>query len=586
MSSEPGHDELVPLGDGPVATVLAGVSGEPGEAYALKVYPGRLDRRTRARVRDELRRLGELRGIAPVLVADGLRELADGRAALRLELCAQSLPELLDSFGPLSGTDTVALGSALAAALAAAHRAGLVHGGVTPGNVLFRPSGEPLLADFGLTLRHAFPADPARNLDFLAPETVRDGSADERSDLYGLGAILHFALTGRPPHQGPPGEPPGERLLRVLGAPVPPVERADLPPGLPDLVSELLAKDPDHRPADAADVLARLAAFPVPSVPAPAPAGSDEVVAASTVPSPVPAGSAEVRATSSAPVPAQSAEVGGALSAPTTPSSAPTTPPPAPARTAEVGSAPSTVEADRPDNPPVPPVQVVATAPALPDGVTTRPSVSETETTVPADAAVDAEPAGAETGDDPPATVVDVVPHPGTELAVVSRPGNGPAAPRPRGEPILVFGSAEPPRRTHRTPLLIAAGGLSLLAVLSVLFFLNRPGELAVPPPPPSAAGTTGPAPTPATVVHLELTDPVDRGNVVELSWRSTEPLDFAVVVAEEGEQAKVLLAQRGTTYRVPVDPVRRYCFLIQGSNGLQVYETPPKPIRGARCVQ
>jgi hypothetical protein len=132
---------------------------------------------------------------------------------------------------------------------------------------------------------------------------------------------------------------------------------------------------------------------------------------------------------------------------------------------------------------------------------------------------------------------------------------------------------------------MVAAGGLSLVAVAAVLLMLNRPGELAVPPAPPPVVATSA-SPTPARVVHLELTDPVDRGNVVELSWRSTEPLDFAVVVAEEGERAKVLLAKRATTYRVPIDPVRKYCFLIQGSDGLQVYESQPKPIRGARCVQ
>ncbi|MFE9207264.1 serine/threonine protein kinase [Micromonospora sp. NPDC007230] len=484
--AEPEDHELVPLAHGPVATVLAGIS-ETGGAYALKVFPGRFDRRTRAKLRDELGRLAALRAAAPILVAERVQDLDDGRSALRMELCSQSLPELVGSFGPLSVADALALGSALAAALAVGHRVGLVHGGVSPGNVLFRPSGEPLLSDFGLTLRRAFPRDPGPGLDFLPPETVRDGSVDERSDLYGLGAILHLALSGRSPYHGPPGEQQGERLLRVLGTPVPPLGRADLPPRLAELVSELLVKDPDGRPGDALAVAERLAELH--------------------------------RATASA---------GDQPSTPQTASAA------SPAAEATV-----TAETGRPNAVPGPPGGPLFDDFAPPDGVDTAPTSP---------------------GDLPP--------------------------PRPAGEPILVFGSPEPRGWTGRKPsLMVAAGGLSLVAVAAVLLMLNRPGELAVPPAPPPVMATSA-SPTPARVVQLELTDPVDRGNVVELSWRSTEPLDFAVVVAEEGERAKVLLAKRATTYRVPVDPVRKYCFLIQGSDGLQVYESQPKPIRGARCVQ
>jgi eukaryotic-like serine/threonine-protein kinase len=456
MTTEPEYSELVPLGDGPVSTVLAGVHAPTGEAFALKVLPGRLDRRTRAGLETELARLSTLREHAAILVADRVEDLGDGRYALRMELCTQSLPELLASFGPLSVRDTLALGTALAEALSAAHGAGILHGGVTPGNVLFRPSGEPVLGDFGLTLRHAFPADPLRTVDFVPPETVRDGSVDERSDLYGLGAILYLALSNRSPHQGPPGEQQGDHLLRVLGTPVPPLHRADLPPGLAELVSELLAKDPQARPVDAAMVAGRLDALYAAIVP------PDE---------------------------------------------------PADEPTAE---------------------------PSFDDFAASRASEAEPE-----------------------------------------RP-----APRPQGEPILVFGPKQPLRRLPRPSVLAGAGALSLLAVVAVLLLLNRPDELTVPTaPPPVATSTVAPTSTRAAV-RLELTDPTDRGNFVELSWRSSEPLDFAVIVAGEGEQAKTLFAHRNTSFRVPVDPVRKYCFLIQATNGQEVYSSAPKSIRGASCVQ
>jgi eukaryotic-like serine/threonine-protein kinase len=281
------HGELVPLGEGPVAQVLAGVHNTTGEAFALKVYPGKLDRRTRNELDKELSALAELRELGTALVPDEVWELADGRCGVRMELCAQSLPELVAAFGPLSITDTLALGEALATTLAEAHQAGLVHGGVAPGNVLFRASGAPVLADFGLTLRQAFPRDLERDVEYLAPETVRDGTADERTDLYGLGAVLYLALSGQPPHQGRPGEPADAVTLRVLGGDVPPLDRPDLPRGLAHLVSSLLDGNPDARPIDAVLVATRLGAMIGPGVPGNHPAQRSPAVAVPPRPRPL-----------------------------------------------------------------------------------------------------------------------------------------------------------------------------------------------------------------------------------------------------------------------------------------------------------
>jgi hypothetical protein len=464
-TTDPDADGLVPLGDGPVAAVLAGVDATTGEAYALKVFPGPLDRRVRAELDDELGRLAALRTRAPILVADRVETRPDGRCALRMELCAQSLPDLLDSFGPLSVPDALVLGTVLAAALATAHGAGLVHGGVTPGNVLFRPSGEPVLSDFGRVPRHAFPRDPLPTVELMAPETVRDGSMDERTDLYGLGVILHLALSGRLPHHGRPGEEQGERLLRVLGTPVPPLAVPDAPPDLVMLVSELLAKDPHQRPADAVSVAQRLDVM-------------------------------------------------------------------------RQRAAQPEAEAAQPD----------AEA-AQPDAEAAQPDAEAT----PPDA-------------------------PGPE-------GSPQQAPLPHGKPILVFGPTKSSGRARRGALLSAAVAVAaLLAVAAALLVARQPDERAVSAP-PAGTGTPTPTPTSARDMRLELADPTDRGNVVELSWHSSEPLDFAVIVAAEGEPAEVRVVQRATSYRVRVDPVRKYCFQIQGSDGVHVLESEAKPIRGARCA-
>ncbi|EHR62013.1 protein kinase domain-containing protein [Saccharomonospora cyanea] len=257
MTTGDDADELVLVGRGPVATVYAGVRDDAG--FALKVYPGVLDRRTLRAVRTELSTLASLRGHAPVLVADSVESLPGGRTGLRMELCAQSLAEFVEGAGRRPAEETLTMGEALVEALAAAHGRGVVHGGVSPGNVLFQGSGATLLSDFGTTLRRRFAPDTSPH-ETAAPETLRDGSLDERSDLYGLGATLYFALTGRSPHPRYRGEPDDAYVLRVLSEPVAAIDRPDVPPALADLVLRLLAKNPADRPGNAAEVGARLRA--------------------------------------------------------------------------------------------------------------------------------------------------------------------------------------------------------------------------------------------------------------------------------------------------------------------------------------
>jgi hypothetical protein len=233
-----------PLGRGPVAEVYA------AGGHAVKVFPGRFDRRTAKAIDRERARLAT----APILPIDKV-EVVGGRHVLRMELCAGSLEDRVRRHGPLPTPDVARLCEILSRALAAAHRAGVCHGGVSPTNVLFRATGEPVLADFGVAQRQAFRRDPLHGIEWVAPETLRTGVVDERTDMYGLGAVLHFALTGQSPHPSRLGEQTSERILRVLNEPVPAINRPDVPIGLSTTVARLLAPDPARRsapwPADA-----------------------------------------------------------------------------------------------------------------------------------------------------------------------------------------------------------------------------------------------------------------------------------------------------------------------------------------------
>lgn len=94
---------------------------------------------------------------------------------------------------------------------------------------------------------------------------------------------------------------------------------------------------------------------------------------------------------------------------------------------------------------------------------------------------------------------------------------------------------------------------------------------------------TTGGA-DPAGGVTVELAQPTDLTDKVRLDWKATRDLDFAVVVAAEGESTRVLLAERNHSMTIDVKPGLKYCFLVQASDGDRVYESDPQPLRGATC--
>lgn len=241
---KPPADGLIPFRDGPHASSYLGE--EHGARVVVKVLPVALDRQSRAAFDRERAALAKLRH--PAILPVEVRKLPDGRLGLVTPWCAESLADRVARTGPLSVPDTLAIAEVVADALAAAHRAGVTHGGVHPGNLLFPAGGKPVVADFGVALRQHFGRSPLTDLGFLAPETLRRGVADEASDRYGLGALLHFCRTGQAPFRATPGERGDALVLRVFDEPAPVL--ADAPPGLANLVTRLLAKDPADRPDD------------------------------------------------------------------------------------------------------------------------------------------------------------------------------------------------------------------------------------------------------------------------------------------------------------------------------------------------
>ncbi|MGQ0840910.1 serine/threonine protein kinase [Actinokineospora sp.] len=661
---------LSPLGDGPVATVYSGLHA--GVPVALKVFPAKFDKRTKTAFGREQAALANLREVSSILPVAGLDDFPDGRHVLRMELCAQSLATLVGGFGPLLPADVVVLGQAVALALAAAHGAGIVHGGVTPHNVLFRGSGEPVIADFGVTLRHAFPRDPLHAIEFLPPETLRGGTLDDRTDLYGLGAVLHFTLTGRSPHPGKLGEQPGERVLRVLGEPVPAINRPGVPIALATLVARLLAVDPAHRPPDAGAVAQQLTSM-LPAAPASASVSTWEP-APEPPPRPTPVVVRPVIHPPAPPPPPLAPPAPAPLAAPSPPPLAASAPAPFAASAQDADESdefddfafPSTVDTPEPvatapviwpshqddDEPPpqAPPAPTALSDMDDSDEFDDFAGPAPSRAAVPKPAMVDPLTGLFTTDFSTPYTDFAPPPReppPQPKVVYPRAPHNGVATPdspfasphsdftvphsdfaspngdftvphgdfasphsdfaRPRADlaaPQIDFApqpahadfapptaakqpaAVEPLWRRRRYDLLAGAAVLlAFAAVAMVLLMTEDPKELTTTARPQVSSGPTAGGTGPdAAGVQLELAAPTDRGDQVELSWRSTRNLDFAVVVAAEGEPTRVLLAQRNRTMTVPVDPARKYCFLVQATDGTQVFESMPVPVRGAVC--
>ncbi len=184
----------------------------------------------------------------------------------------RSLRDVLKSEGALLPRRAIEIASETAAALSVAHRAGLVHRDVKPGNILLARDGTVKVTDFGIARAWDDSQELTRTgavigtATYFSPEQAQGAPADGRSDVYALGVVLYEMLTGRPPFLG--DSPMSVAFQHVSAeAPVPSSLNPDVGPDLDTVVMKALRKDPSARYQSAEemrqDLLALLKGEPV-----------------------------------------------------------------------------------------------------------------------------------------------------------------------------------------------------------------------------------------------------------------------------------------------------------------------------------
>lgn len=254
--SASGFEDAEEIGHGGFGVVYRCTQPALDRTVAVKVLTAELDADNQARFLREQKAMGRLTGHPNIVTVLQVGVTASGRPYLVMPYHSlDSLDAWIRREGPLPVETVLWVGVKIAGALETAHRLGIMHRDVKPGNILLSEYGEPALTDFGIariaggfhTATGVVTASPA----FTAPEVLAGEAATPTADVYGLGATLFAALTGHAAFERRTGEQVVAQFLRITSAPLPDLREGGIPEDVAALVESAMNRDRQARPSAA-----------------------------------------------------------------------------------------------------------------------------------------------------------------------------------------------------------------------------------------------------------------------------------------------------------------------------------------------
>jgi serine/threonine-protein kinase len=257
------------IGHGGMAEVHRGRDVRLGRDVAIKLLRPELarDPSFQTRFRREAQAAASLNHPAIVAVYDTGEDHSDGTVTPYIvmeHVEGRTLREVLAAEGRLLPQRAMEITAQICAALEQAHRAGIVHRDIKPGNVMLTPSGEVKVMDFGIaravtgsssTMTQT--AAVIGTAHYLSPEQARGEHVDARSDIYSTGCMLYELVTGAPPFSG--DTPVAVAYQHVREEPIPPSRvEPEVPAAVDAIVLKAMAKNPANRYQTAAQMRADL----------------------------------------------------------------------------------------------------------------------------------------------------------------------------------------------------------------------------------------------------------------------------------------------------------------------------------------
>lgn len=225
---------------------------------AVKILTETLGKDSVERFSREQQAMGRLTGHPNIVNVLEAGTTKNGRPYIVMQYHARgSLEDRIRKAGAVPLKVALGVGVKMAGALEGAHRLGILHRDVKPGNILFTDYGEPALTDFGIahvsggfeTATGLVTGSPA----FTAPEILSGEPPSVAADIYSLGATLFCAVSGHAAFQRRSGEEVVAQFLRITTQPVPDLRELGLSEGVARVVERAMATDPRRRPLSAGD---------------------------------------------------------------------------------------------------------------------------------------------------------------------------------------------------------------------------------------------------------------------------------------------------------------------------------------------